>query len=318
MSSPPGPTVENRRLPRTERRFSAVSISVDPPAVAPPSADARAAALLRRAREHGVTTFDVADARFPERAERLIATAFPIPDPDLAVIVGRSVESLASERTRQGDSSPPQDLDTALAESLERSRRRLAPVALSVIEWHPGPGGGAEDAPGSAALPGTTTGPGELVWSVRLPTPVSVLPKFERSPALFTSELSLLDLGLVSVFEPTDDQVEARVVARNPFADGRLDGSRFATTAMLAGPGAGPVDLRRLRAEFDPVLALGFLTKDRRRTLAQAALHFVLRWPWVATAVIPLPSPERFEEILGFGGTPPLSDDELARLSLVK
>jgi hypothetical protein len=38
----------------------------------------------------------------------------------------------------------------------------------------------------------------------------------------------------------------------------------------------------------------------------------------VATAVIPLPSPERLEEILGFGGTPPLSDDELARLSLVK
>jgi aryl-alcohol dehydrogenase-like predicted oxidoreductase len=87
---------------------------------------------------------------------------------------------------------------------------------------------------------------------------------------------------------------------------------------MPVAPEARPADMRRLRREFEPVLRLGFLTEGGRRTLAQAALRFVLRWPWVVTCVIPLPPPERFEEILGFGSAPEISDEELARLGLVK
>ncbi|MGP8067230.1 MAG: hypothetical protein ACLPU9_03210 [Thermoplasmata archaeon] len=318
MSNHPGPFVEPRRVHGTERSFSALTISVDPPAVAPPSADARAATLLRQAREHGVTTFDVADARFPMRAERLIATAFPSPDPDLAVIVGRSIESLSRERTPRGDPMPATDLEAALEESLEQSRRRLAPAPLSVVEWRPDTDGSSGDTSISGSAPVSKGGPKEPLWAVYFPSPPTTLPRSGPSPSLFTGELSLLDREVVPLFNPANGRPETSLIVRNPFADGRLDGSRFAAAAMLAGPGEGPVELRRFQAEFDSVLALGFLTKDRRRTLAQASLRFVLGFPWVPTSVIPLPTPERFEEILSFGASPPLSDDELARLGLVK
>jgi aryl-alcohol dehydrogenase-like predicted oxidoreductase len=318
MSNRSEPFVEPRPVPGANRTFSALTISVDPPAVAPPSADARTVALLRQARDHGVTTFDVADARFPARAERLIATAFPSPDPDVAVIVGRSVESLARERTPRGEPLAAENLGNALEESLGQSRRRLAPARVAVVEWRPDIDGSSGDISATGAPPPAGAEAKDLLWAVYLSSPPTALPRTGRTPSLFTGELSLLDREVVPLFDPAIGTTDAGLIVRNPFADGRLDGSRFAATGMLAGPRAGPVELRRFQAEFDSVLALGFLTKDRRRTLAQAALRFVLDFPWVATSVIPLPTPERFEEILSFGASPPLSEDELAKLGFVK
>ena len=318
MPVPSEPSISRRSVPGTKRFFSAVTISVDPPAVAPPSADDRTVALLCRARVHGVTTFDVASARFPERAERLIARAFPASDPDLEVIVGRSVEFLARERSARAPSRPTEDLEAALAESLEQSERRLAPAPVSVVEWSPETDGGTGDTRDPNLLPPVPPGRADLLWAVRLLPSLTALPSTGGSPALFAGELSLLDRDLVPRFAPMDRKIETSVIARNPFSDGRLDGSRFAAVAELAGPGAGPIDVRRLRSDFEPVLALGFLTKTRQRTLAQAALRYVLGWPWVATSVVPLPTPERFEEILRFESSPPFTEEERARLDLVK
>jgi aryl-alcohol dehydrogenase-like predicted oxidoreductase len=198
--------------------------------------------------------------------------------------------------------------------STPRSCRTRTAVAVKVFDTE----ASSKDAPQTLTLPPAGTDPKELLWAIRLPASSSALPEVGRSPVLFTGELSLLDRELGRLFQSPTGTSEPRLIARNPFSDGRLDGSRFAATTMLAGPGAGPIDLRRMHADFDPVLALGFLTKDRRRTLAQAALHFVLGWPWVATSVVPLPNPERFEEILGFAASTSLTVEELDRLGLVK
>ncbi len=233
--------MEPRRVPGAERAFSALTISVDPPAVAPPSADARTAVLLRQARNHGVTTFDVADARFPPRAERLLATAFPASDPDLGVIVGRSVESLGRERTPRGAPLAADTLGTALEESLEESRRRLGPARIALVEWRPDTDGSSRD---TSAATGTPPRAGasakELLWAVYLSSPPTALPRTGGSPSLFTGELSLLDREVIPLFDASDRTAEAGLIVRNPFADGRLDGSRFAATGMLAGPGQGP------------------------------------------------------------------------------
>jgi len=319
MTNPPPPRIARRTVPGTPVTLSVVSVSLDPPAVAPPAADARSVALLRRAREVGVTTFDVARARFPARAERLIATAFPSSDPDLVVIVGRSIESLAAERGPTDEPGHGGSLAEALQSSLEQSRRRLAPVPLSVLEWDMGNGGGTTggDAhPWALLVPDTYRPP--LIRALRVRPELSALPTLPDSAQLYSGEFSLLDEGVAPLFDSGPPRPEAGLIAHNPFGDGRLDGTRFAARSVPGEPGQGPVDVRRLHAEFDPVLRLGFLTEDRRRTLAQAALHFVLRWPWVATCVIPLPAPERFDEILGYGSTPPLTDEELTRLSRVK
>ena len=319
MSDLPLPPIGRRGVPGTSRTLSAVTISVDPPPVAPPAADARTVALLRRARERGVTTFDVAGARFPLRAERLIATAFPSPDPELGVIVGRSIESLAEERGPDDDRGWGGSLAIALASSLDQSRRRLAPVPVAIVEWSPGAEGSTTgpEVPGERPRIEGETKP-EPLWAIRLSSRTTTLPRDPHPPALFVGEFSLLDDGVAPLFDSPGAVPGASLVARNPFGDGRLDGSRFAAVSTPGAPGQGPVDVRHLHEEFDPILRLGFLTAGRRRTLAQAALWFVLRWPWVVTCVIPLPPPERFEEVLGFAASPPLVDDELDRLNRVK
>jgi len=316
MGEAPAEQIGRRRFPETSLSFSTLSISIDPPAVAPPSADARTVALLRRARERGVTTFDIAEARFPVRAERLLATAFPEADPELFSLIGRSVESLAAERGSSDDPGAGRSMTEIVRSSLERSSRRLAPVRIGVVDWDAGAHGTPENSDRPVMPPPTPESAPEVIeWATRLSPNATALPP---ARALFSGTFSLLEEGPAPLFDSAVPSAMASLIARNPFADGRLDGTRFASTVALGGPREGPVDLRHLHTEFDPILRLGFLTEGRRRTLAQAALHYVLRWPWVVTCVIPLPAPERFDEILGYGMAPPLSDDELERLGRVK
>ena len=319
MPSPPDriPPIDQRSLPGKGGSVSAIALAIDPPAVAPPSADARTVALLRRARVHGVTTFDVADARHPERVERLIAAAFPSDDPDLGVVVGRSVESLAREPERSEGRAIEDDLETAIGASIARSAQRLSPARIMIVEWEPSEG--HETAPPiPATSPSTDSEVRPPTLATRLSRVATALPRMSLAGSIVSDELSLLDDHVISLMEATAEGLRPPLLARNPFADGRLDGSRFEATAVPAGPGEGPVDLRRLHAEFDPVLRLGFLTERRRRTLAQAALQFVLAWPWVVSVVVPLPHPERFDEVLGFASATPFDTAERRALGLMK
>ena len=318
MSIGARPSVARRTVAGSRREFSEISFSLDPPASAPPSLDSRSVALLHRAREHGVTTFDVSGARFPERAERLLARAFPTSDPSVCAIVSRSVRSLARERSNVAGSSMP-DLNTALRDSLEGSRRRLAPVPIGVIEWLAGDET-ATAGPSESSLTydlGKEAAP--AIWATELPRAGNLSTDAAGgSPGLVTGALSLLETELIPAFESAGAGRRSGLIAYDPFAGGRLDGSRFAEQSLLPGPATGPVDVRRLHEEFDPVLRLGFLTEGRRRTLGQAALQFVLAWSWVVTTVVPLPSPERFDELLDYTTRPPLTGEELERIGLVK
>jgi len=318
MNDRPRPSMRRRRVPGTDRGLSEVTISLDPPAVASPALDARVVELLRRARSRGVTTFDVADARYPARAERLIATAFPEAAADVGVVVGRSTRSLSGERTPRGDPFRSRDLESALEESLEQSRRRLAPVPITILEWTPTTEEGRVGTGDETLPPARIHGRSDFEWALRLPPHSVGASESSGAPTVLSGELSLLDRELVARFEEGGTKSEKRLIARNPFSDGRLDGSRFAAATAPTSPGSGPIEIRRLEAEFAPVLALGFLTESRTRTLAQAALSYVLDWPWVATAVVPLPAPERLEEVLGFRGSPSFTDEERSRLGLVK
>ena len=312
------PRLGPRGLPGPLGRLSAVTIAVDPPAVAPPEADARTVALLRKARGLGVTTFDVATTRSPERAERLIARAFPEPGPEVSVVVARSIDFLSRERTLAGGLISATDVASALAASIDQSRRRLAPVPVGVVEWLPSADENSGNPPGGVPGPRPSLGAPEPLWAVRLSPGEASIPTGGPEPRLLSGSFSLLEPEIGSRFEAQGTPPTAFLVARDPFSEGRLDGSRFAHETGLAGPGSAPVDVRQLHREFDPVLRLGFLTAGRRRTLAQAALQFVLHWPWVASVVVPLPTPERFEEVLGFSTAPPISSDELAQIRALK
>lgn len=307
-----------RALPAPLARLSSLTISIDPPAVSPPAIDARWIALLQKARRLGVTSFDVSVASLPERAERLLARAFPGGDPGIIALVGRSVESLAREPTPNATPTSPRDLAATLGASLERSRRRLAPVPIGVVEWTPAADESPPSLPSVGSRPPSPPDVPEPLWALRLLSPDEPAREGGTELRLFSGRFSILEPDLGSRFEALGMPPRSFLIAREPFSAGRLDGSRFAMHTSLAGPALPPVDVRRLHEEFDPVLQLGFLTAGHRRTLARAALRFVLHWPWVASAVVPLPDPERLEEVLGFGSTPPISSEELERLRHLK
>ncbi|MCI4340688.1 MAG: hypothetical protein L3J73_05435, partial [Thermoplasmata archaeon] len=69
-----------------------------------------------------------------------------------------------------------------------------------------------------------------------------------------------------------------------------------------------------VRREWAPVLALGFLTEGHRRTLAQAAVQYLLGVPGVVGVVVPLTDPAAAVAIGGALSAPPLSDEDRARI----
>jgi len=124
----------------------------------------------------------------------------------------------------------------------------------------------------------------------------------------------VLDHSLLPTLRTLAERATLGFFARDPLAGGRLDGTRFERTVADRGPAARPPSLRELEREFAPVLSLGFLSEGRGRTLAQAALAFVLYWPWVCSAVVPLPRVERLRELADAMSRPPLAEVEIARL----
>jgi aryl-alcohol dehydrogenase-like predicted oxidoreductase len=312
------PPITRRPVPGTKLAVSAIALSVDLPAIASQSSEEQVVALLRRARAGGVTTFDLGGGRLARRTERVLARAFPNEDPELVVILRRSVPLLLEEGTDGRGDPAGSDLSNRLERSLEESADRLRPQKVGLLEWlHDGDSTAPDDPPLAALDALRATGLiGGRVAPLRGEVSLATLDRAAPSgrPGVFSGAFSLLETRGLSALSERAARDPTGFFARDPLGSGRLDGSRFARTAADRRPDVGPSTVRDLQREFDPVLRLGFLTEGRRRTLPQASVGFVLRWPWVCSALVPLPPPERLEEILAAERAPPVTDAEAERV----
>ncbi len=117
-----------------------------------------------------------------------------------------------------------------------------------------------------------------------------------------------------------DDAIEVArragipVVASDPFARGRLDGSRLRGSPLDTSARPAPADWAEVRGTWAPVLALGFLTERRERTLPQAALQYVLGTPGVLAVLVPAADPAALLESSAALTRIGLSRDERARI----
>lgn len=320
MERTEAPPVPRRTLPGRPLTVSAIGFAVDPEPVDSPHSDRTTISLLRLARRRGVTTFDAAGARSPPRAERLIAAAFPQPDPELTVIAppARAPPDLRSSVRRAGPAAPAPGVDE-LRRAVEETRRSLAPHPISVLEIAGSTEEPAGDSPAAEALDALIVDGAIGAWAVRVAGESRPLPSEGNGRgaggALYSVAASLLDRApLVWAAELANHQ-PVGVFVRDPFADGRLDGRRYSALLADRTPTGPPVGVRSLVAEFEPVRRLGFLSLRGRRTLAQAAVRFLLDAPGVVSVLVPVPPPERLGELLGSEGTPPLTEEELARLA---
>jgi aryl-alcohol dehydrogenase-like predicted oxidoreductase len=312
--------IERRPVAGASVETSALGLVVDPSPSAPPSADRLLVAQLQKARKLGFTTYDIATARSPARAVRLLTAAFGEHDPDLLTVFGpptlaaRSPSSRSRAPPRLGTVGPEADFSASIME-FSFPLKRLGSV---IVDWDPTSSTPASGEEFAGVLNQLVESHAIDNWSLRLqpgadlPTPTRSDP---RRPV--SVELSLLEHRQLEPLAKRYQTTRGAVLVRNPFADGRLDGTRFSATLADRRPRSTPVDLRSLSAEFAPVLALAPLTRSHRRTLAQAAIQYVVRWPWVASVLLPLPSPERWDELCAALNAPSLEDDELRAAGLL-
>jgi aryl-alcohol dehydrogenase-like predicted oxidoreductase len=306
-----------RPVPGTELSTSVVGIRLDPVDLGRPGAEDRAARMISSLRSRGVTTFDVGEGEAAARAERLLARALKDADEQLVVLARRSLSGLAREASRERSKGPTEDLASRVVRSLEASTSRLGPHRVHLLVWDPTGEEGVGLGEVVSALERVRSEGHVAGWVFRIPRgavspPGDALP--QGRAALYEGRLSLLDRELLPGLTDRWSSAPFGFFAEDPYGAGRLDGSRFPSGLADRPPGSRPPSVAELQREFDPVLQLGFLTSRPRRTLAQVALQFALHWPWVCSALVPLPSPERLTDLEEFGSLPPLTEAEVARV----
>jgi aryl-alcohol dehydrogenase-like predicted oxidoreductase len=310
-------TVSRRDVPGTKLRASSIGFRIDPPSPGGSVSEPRRAALLANARARGITTYDVGQGASARRAERLLGAAFPTTDPDLLFLVHRSAAELVEEGTREHGNSTELDLEARLRRSLEPSAERLRPQSIGLLVWHDASERSVPSAEVVSALDHLVKERRIAGWGRWVPSGSSVSEWAETDAGgaeLLVGSLSPLDPSFVPQLTDRASRSSLGFFAEDPLGSGRLDGTRFARSIVDRRPDARPLNVRELRREFDPVLRLGFLTEGKQRTLAQASLKFVLRWPWVSSALVPLPAPERLDELLAAELVPDLTETDVERI----
>ncbi len=312
------PHMSPNELSRSQRVTDRLGITVDPSMGTGPAGDRALVEHLRRAHANGITRFDLAAARSPGRAVSLLRTAFPAPSPEITVLLGRT-EREPAPAAPAGRSTPSlarTPVVPVVPGALRSVRDSLPPqarVLLEVPPWSTGTTGIPERV---AALHRRVTDHELDGWSLRATREQDLPPAEVGSEPVphFSIELSLLEGARAASISASVDGRSVSVFVRNPFASGRLDGSRIAEGLSDRRPRAGPTRLPELQAEFAPVLALGFLTEHRGRTLAQAAVQYLLTKPWVETVFLPALPPERQAQFLDLDRLRPLTPEEIDRI----
>lgn len=265
--------------------------------------------IVNKARAAGVDLFDLADV--PYEREGLFREFLAQEPGPVTVILRRSSEGLAAmPPPAPGHRDSPREGDRMGA--LGRSVAPLLPTSRSteqlLVEWERSGEGSELDRRATKTLRQLVERGAIASWGVAADGPPPTPDEGHDPPGFVVRSLSLLHP--LPAGSPRWEGPP--LLVRDPFAGGRLDGTRFDRAADPLAVGRPPVPLSQLKDDFAPVLRLTSLAIPGRRTLAQAALRYVLDVVGATAALMPLPDPRRLDELLGVDRTPPLGDGDLA------
>jgi aryl-alcohol dehydrogenase-like predicted oxidoreductase len=277
--------------------------------------------LLSEALELGVTFFETGDAYGQGVNEELVGRVLR-PHRDRIQLSTKFGYVIAEGRREHSEGERPQQWDGAFVrEALEGSLRRLGTDRIDLYQLH-NPRMDAIDADDCFATLEELRDEGKIrQYGVAL------------GPAIGWREEGLRAIatrGIASVQtvynlleqDPGRDLMAAAaehgvgVMARVPTSSGLLDDNLSPETTF------GPGDHRRHRPREWLVEGLQKIDRIRflcepgtGRTMAQAALRFILAQPQMSVVIPTITNEDELREYAGAGATPELTDDELARVS---
>lgn len=131
-----------------------------------------------------------------------------------------------------------------------------------------------------------------------------------RQPGISSVQvaINLLEWKGVPALLARTEQEKIAVIARQPLASGFL-----ARPASLLKPEHFPVDQKQFKGTLERAKDYQFLDAPGARTIAQAALRFVLQLPGVSVVIAGMRSRAHLKENLAAPACP-LAEDELARI----
>ncbi len=122
--------------------------------------------------------------------------------------------------------------------------------------------------------------------------------------------LNLLEQQAVKELLPLAAQKGIAIIARVPLAKGLL-------TKRMTTQAARPFKARQQETVRAKAQEFSFLAKEGQRSLAQAAIQFVLRHPQVSVVIPGTSTVQHLEENIGALGAPPFTEEELRKTALL-
>ncbi|MGH2571188.1 MAG: aldo/keto reductase, partial [bacterium] len=251
---------------------------------------------------------DTSDSYGLGRAERILGSA-------LAARRGQAVIATKAGWVPDGSERWMKDLSADhLRAAAQRSRERLGVDRLDVFQLHAVPEEGAETAAALDALDEL-----KAQGVVRL-AGASVGADFEAGRRLVKSgridvlqvHYNLLQQGSAAELLDEAEAGGVGVIASLPLAHGFLAGGYTRATRFARSDWRSRLTPEEISARVERVDELRFLRRGAR-SLAQAALQFVLAHPAVSTTIPGFRNEEQVEDLVGSLAVPALSDIEVAR-----
>ncbi|MGZ5308985.1 MAG: aldo/keto reductase, partial [Solirubrobacterales bacterium] len=274
--------------------------------------------LLGLALELGVTFFDTGDAYGRGANEELVGRTLA-PHRDDVVLATKFGYDLDADRQEHSEGERPQRWDKPFVKAAaEASLGRLATDRIDLYQLHNPRIEAVETdecfealeelkSEGKVRQYGVALGPA-IGWKNEGLTAIS-----KREIASVQTVYNLLEQEPGAELMAAAGERGVGVMARVPTSSGLLDDNLTLETTFSGS------DHRRHRKRewlvegLQKIETLRFLV-DEERTMAQAALRFILAQPQIATVIPTITSEEELREYAGASEVPELTDDEVARV----
>ena len=263
--------------------------------------DEESIATIQHAESLGINLLDTANGYGAGHSERIIGRA----------LRDRRDRYVVATKVAPRSDDPEEPLQRYIAKNCEGSLERLRTDYIDIYQLH--------GEPDEAGMPAIVEALTRLVEAGKIRCfGISTYETEVMRALMALGDLSMAQIGysiVNPVGQPGLNFAEAQnlgTLIRVPLAQGALTGKYFDSLS-----GLDPQDRRherfdnpRIRSALQKLSELSFLAKGGKRTMAQAALRFVLDTPGVTSVIPGAKNRAQLEENAGADGVPPLTADE--------